>query len=183
MINLQLPRPPALIPDCNLESLYALAMSTPPGDFVELGVFKGGSAWVLQRALDKRGVGKLHLFDTFTGIPEKTDGLDSFGLGDFKETNVQDVMAAIPEAVFHVGRFPDTLPEHVKDLSFVHVDCDQYESCRLAIFLLWPRLLPGGIMAFDDYPFAGIKKAICDFAKGEPSFTPTGVPYLRKGAG
>ena len=181
MINLKVPRPDSQLPDENLQSLYALAMSTPPGDFLELGVYRGGSAWVLNEAAKIRGH-RLHLFDTFTGIPEKTD-IDVYGVGAFSDTTAQEVMAQIPDAVFHVGKFPDTLHDSLTDLAFVHVDCDQYDSCRLAIMLLWPRLLPGGVMAFDDYPFAGIKKAITDFAKGEPSFTQAQVPYLRKGAG
>ena len=42
-----------------------------PGDAAECGVYRGGSAYVLARALREAGTGlKLHLFDSFSGMPE-----------------------------------------------------------------------------------------------------------------
>lgn len=137
---------------------------------------------MLDQAAKARGF-TLHLYDTFTGIPEKSD-IDGIGVGAFADVTENDVRAMIPSAIFHVGTFPNTLSDEPREIAFAHIDCDQYASCRVAIERLWPRILNGGVIAFDDYPFAGIKKAIHDyFGEGVLQFTPANIPYVRKGAG
>lgn len=168
-------KPESQLPEVNLEELSDLCASTPDGCIVEVGVYKGGSAWALQQVARGR---TLHLFDTFTGIPEKSEG-DNLSIGQFNDANVDLVREALPEAKIHVGVFPATLSDDIQDIAFVHVDCDQQATCRSAIALLWPRIVPGGVMAFDDYPFEGIKKAIHD-AFGVVSFTESKIPYVIK---
>lgn len=141
-----------------LDDLVALASGTPPGPFAEIGVYRGGSAWHLAKLCRSRG-NSLHLFDTFKGIPS-AETFDTHRVGDFADTSVMAVMLAIPDATFHVGEFPYTLPDCLDDLAFVHCDCDQYRSVCSVIDLLWPRLVPGGIMAFDDIDTIGGRKAI-----------------------
>ena len=182
MIDLRAARPPSQLPDVNLQSLYALSQSVPAGDFVEVGVYKGGSAWVLDQSAFTRDNCTLHLFDTFSGIPHKGE-LDSVNVGEFKDVDLDELRALIPSAEFYVGVFPNTLGEEPEQIAFAHIDCDQYDGCHAAITCLWPRIVPGGIMAFDDYPFAGIKKAIHDFFGDAVQFTKTNIPYVRKGAG
>lgn len=171
-------RPHSQIPPENLQGLYDLAMGTPPGHFAELGVYKGGSAWAIYHAL-KPGF-ELHLFDTFAGLPYKDD-CDPIKAGHFSDTSVELVKSILPTAVIHKGLFPDTF-EPVKDLkfSFVHIDCDVYKACHAAINLFWPIMNVGAVMAFDDYPFEGIKKAIHDFKGAKLQFTSTQVPYFIK---
>jgi O-methyltransferase len=162
-------RPHSELPTNNLSSLFRLAYAAPDGDILELGVYKGGSAWFLSQALKPQRI--LHLYDTFTGIPHK-DQIDSISVGAFHDTDLSVLREKLPNAVFHVGIFPGTLTDDIKDLAFVHIDCDQYATCKAAIELLWPRLLTGGRIAFDDYPFEGIKKAIHEY------FDPIEVPLL-----
>lgn len=120
------------------------------------------------------------MFDTFCGIPEHTAG-DVISIGSFKETSVEGVKASLPEAIFHVGVFPNTLTDEIKDIAFLHIDCDQQHTCREAIRLLWPRVVVGGIIAFDDYPFEGIRRAIHDNFEGRIQFTECKIPYVKKG--
>lgn len=166
------------IPEGNLKELGELCQRTPPdGLIVEIGVYKGGSAYALSKVA---GVRPLHLYDTFTGIPEQSLQ-DIIQIGQFADANLEAVKAALPDAYFHVGFFPDTLTDDVKNISFVHVDCDQYVTCKAAIELLWPRMNRGAIMAFDDYPFPGIKRAIHDaFGEYQLEFTFSRIPYVRK---
>ena len=170
----------SLIPKGHLEELKALLRKAPNGPVVEVGVYRGGSALALSSELRGR---ELHLFDTFKGIPEKTPHLDGIDVGHFSDVSLDEVKALLPFAHFHVGFFPDTLPDDLTDLSFVHIDCDQYETCKNAIEKLWPRLLPGGVMAFDDYPFQGIKKAIHDYFQVEILFTELKIAHVIKKQG
>ena len=128
-----------------LEFLVELAGTVPPGLFAEVGVYKGGSA--LRLAQFGR---ELHLFDTFTGTPVAGAG-DDHAIGDFGDTDAAQVIAMLPAAIFHIGIFPDTLPADLSGFAFVHADCDQYASVRDCIAYLGPRMVPGGIILFDDY--------------------------------
>lgn len=148
-----------------LDTLVAIAEGAPNGNFAEFGVYKGGSAArlaVVARAQSR----VLYLFDTFTGIPFKGP-IDGHNVGDFNDTSVDLVRAAIPDAVIVEGIFPDSLfrmkdPPH--RLAFVHVDADQYESVRAAIEQFPRYMVQGGIMVFDDYNcLDGATKAIQDW--------------------
>ena len=145
--------PYTLLGPDSLATLLTLANGTPaipPAAFAEVGVYRGGVAWHLAVLARQRGV-PLHLFDTFTGIPEQDAPDTKHGIGEFGDTSFAAVKAAVPDAVFHVGVFPATLPPDLGPLAFVHVDCDQYAATRSAIRLLYPLLIPRGVMLFDDY--------------------------------
>lgn len=139
-----------------------LAAGTPPGRFVEVGVWQGGSAQFLYEVaqFQKRS---LHLFDTFTGIPHAS-AFDMHKVGDFSEgVNLEAMQKVMPQAAFHSGVFPATLPSWLDRIAFVHEDADQYQSTKDVIAHLWPRLIKGGVMLFDDYwttDCPGSRKAI-----------------------
>ena len=126
-----------------------LANSVPGGAFAEVGVYHGGSAWFLAQIAKDRG-NALHLFDTWAGIPCKAP-IDIHAPGDFADVVLSEVREKLPDAVFHVGVFPQTMPGDLDELAFVHADCDQYESVKSCIDVLYPKLVTGGIMLFDDY--------------------------------
>ena len=139
----------SLIDPNTIAQMCEVAAQTPAGIFVEFGVYRGGSALKLAEvAISQQR--ELHLFDTFTGIPYRQDG-DSHLVGDFSDTNEQAVRDLIPSAVFHVGVFPDTMPEKMPQIAFLHIDADQYQSYVSAIHLFSPLMVKGGVMWFDDY--------------------------------
>lgn len=176
-----------------LQDLWKLCSITPRGAVLEIGVYKGGSAQGLYEIAKRKG-DKLHLFDTFTGIPVQDMLLDVLPIGKFDDVSTKDMkklIMAMPEAVLHIGLFPDTWPDFYykndSKISFANVDCDQYETCKAAIDLIWPLLCEGGIIAFDDYPsFPGIRKAVDDRFGGHPQFggsvrtTKNEVPFVVK---
>jgi hypothetical protein len=137
------------ISESNLTVLASIAAQTPFGCFIEIGVYKGGSAFVLSEIAKMQGR-QLHLFDTFCGIPEKSD-IDTHNVGDFSDTTLEEVREKVPEAFYHVGIFPGTLPVNLGRIAFAHVDCDNYESVRAACLLLPSRMVTGGVIYFDDY--------------------------------
>jgi hypothetical protein len=153
-----------------LTAMADLADSMPLGDFVEVGVFHGGSALVLY-SVAVRQRRRLHLFDTFTGVPVFTEGLDKHALGEFSDPEAEErIRFQMPLAELHVGVYPDTHPSDMGSIAFIHCDCDQYISYRAVIDRMWPLVVPGGVLLFDDYPYLeGARKAV------EESFNPAGL--------
>ena len=144
-----------------------------PGDFWECGVYKGGTARLLAERLaasDKR----LHLFDTFGGMPA-TGPEDLHGEGDFADTSPAAVCERVGHAdrvKFHVGRIPGTfVVGDASPIAFAHIDVDIYRSILDCCAEIYPRLTPGGIMVFDDYGFPscpGARKAVDEFFADKP---------------
>ena len=146
----------------NIKDLVALARTAPPGNFVEVGVWKGGTAIELYAICQEQGR-SLHLYDSFRGMPVYTPGLDPFKLGSFMvdRNTPNELRQLMPEATLHVGIYPATHTDDIRDVAFIHCDCDQYLSYRAVIDHMWPLVVPGGIMLFDDYPYLpGAKKAV-----------------------
>jgi hypothetical protein len=156
----------SVIPHETLLSLRETAATTPPGDIVEVGVYRGGSASVLAEVSRSKGC-RLHLFDTFLGMPF-AGADDKHQVGDFGDTSLRAVSELVPDALIYPGVFPSTLPATWTEpfLAFVHCDVDQYESTRSVIEHLWPMLVPGGVMWFDDCELAPAMRAIEEMLPG-----------------
>lgn len=143
-----------------LNLLCEIAEETPRGAFVEVGVYKGGSAYFLAGVAREQNR-KIYLYDTFSGIPH-ADPLsgDSHVVGDFNDTSVETVRDLIPDAIVLPGVFPGTMIE-MGPVAFAHIDADQYKSIRDSIDSLWPSIVDGGAMLFDDYGcLSGATKAV-----------------------
>jgi Macrocin-O-methyltransferase (TylF). len=135
-------------------------------DMAELGVYRGGSAKVIAAV---RPGATLHLFDTFTGLPYSESAEHNPTGHDLHEgrfscdwRQAERFLQGF-DVVFHIGVFPasaQTIEPY--SFSFVHVDCDLYQSAADAIEFFWPRMLAGGIMYFDDYgcDFTGVTDAV-----------------------
>lgn len=161
----------SLITPDRLDNLCDAASKTAdvPGDMAELGVYRGGSALVLA---DLQPSKRLHLFDTFSGLPfsetaaHNPTGHDlSEGRFSCPESEVR-LFLGNRNVDIHPGVFPESASglESLK-FSFVHVDCDLYLSAKAAIEWFWPRLNSRGIMFFDDYgcDFTGVTDAVREF--------------------
>lgn len=153
--------PESLVGAGAIEDLRAIAQASPAGCFVELGVYQGGTAFHLADVARQQGRA-LYLYDTFSGIPFKSE-IDSHQAGDFSDTSLEQVQAAIPDAIYCVGVFPDTLVD-MPPVAFVHVDADQYQSLKDAIACFVPLMVSGASIVFDDYRcLAGADKAIAEW--------------------
>ena len=165
------------------------------GDFVEAGVALGGSAIMLGKLKPRDA--RLKLFDVFAQIPPPgvNDGADAhdryavissgtseglrgktyYGYIDGLETVVHgnlasyDITAESSRAEFHKGLFEDTL--HLTDsVALAHIDCDWYESVKVCIDRIYPRLTPGGMMIFDDYKsYSGCRRAVDEWLAKDQS--------------
>src|SRR3984957_10366907 len=127
-------------------------------DIAECGVYRGGTAAMIARVMAESGSSKkLYLFDTFSGMP-KTDAVrDLHRAGDFADTSAEDVERFVNEpkiAVIRKGFIPETFVGLEPDrFAFAHIDVDIYKSIIDSLEFIWPRLMPGGFIVFDDYGF------------------------------
>jgi O-methyltransferase len=165
-----------------------------PGDFAELGVYKGESARILHRMDPTR---KFHLFDTFEGFKEEdlrgeTGEAATYTTRHFADTSLELARRTIggnENVIFHPGRFPESavssrqsavinqdsgLPTHdsrprTPDCAYalVNLDADLYAPTIAGLEYFYPRLSPGGVIIVHDYNFKwpGIKKAVDEYAK------------------
>jgi hypothetical protein len=132
------------------------------GELAELGVYQGGVARLISDVM--RPGSTLHLFDTFEGIPEDDVAPGGHRKGDFatRFEDVQDFLRGRP-VVFHRGWFPQVLPPDPIRYRFAHVDMDTYQSTIAALDYLLPRMVPGGVVVFDDYGWfkcQGVQQAL-----------------------
>jgi hypothetical protein len=154
-------KPPfSLVGQPTIDLMLSVAGNTPYGCFVEVGVYKGGTAWHLDRlALDQ---GRMcYLYDTFTGIPY-TSPVDYHQVGDFKDTDFEEVVRMMKVSQVVKGIFPESAV-FMTPIAFVHLDCDQYQSIIESCRYLEPKMVKGGVIWFDDSPIlAGAEKAVME---------------------
>ncbi|WP_298958421.1 TylF/MycF/NovP-related O-methyltransferase [uncultured Methylobacterium sp.] len=151
-----------------------------PGDMVEIGCFRGLSAYVTGAVLEAEGIAAdFHIFDSFEGLSTPGDRDASSFLAErtspdnpfaFPEDQVRRNLARFDFVRFHRGWIPERFPD-VADRTFryVHVDVDLYQPTLDTIAFFWPRLSPRGVMLLDDngtlfYP--GAYAAIEEFFAG-----------------
>lgn len=165
-------------------SVEYVVKNTVPGDFVECGVWRGGSMIAIALTLQRIGAQRrLWLYDTFSGMPPP--GRDDF---DFRGRSAQELMAqenpetsyiwaksslddvklglretgyAEDAIEFVVGPVESTLPNRAPEkIALLRLDTDWFESTYCELVHLWPRLVDGGVLIIDDYgDWAGAKKA------------------------
>lgn len=142
-----------------------------PGDFAELGVYKGDSAHILHLMDPSRN---FHLFDTFEGFTEKDLTVEqgeaaTYTKHNFADTSLEHVKEKLgsKQFIFHKGYFPETAKEADKvKFALVSMDADLYNPTKAGLEFFYPRLVPGGIIIVHDYnpDWPGIMKAVNDFS-------------------
>lgn len=156
-----------------------------PGDFVECGVWKGGSSMLIALTLLELGCTdrKLYLYDTYAGMSEPTDrdrnivGTDpseawsraqgshynEWMYAPLQEVRRNMLSTGYPQqnVVFVQGKVEDTIPGIIPErVALLRLDTDWYESTYHELQHLYPRLTPQGVLLLDDYGFwQGAKEA------------------------
>lgn len=159
-----------------------------PGDLIEAGVWRGGSAILMRAALAAHGDEQRRVWvaDSFAGLPTASPrypidrGLD-YDTEAQLAVGVEHVRAnfarygMLDERVrFLEGWFKDTLPSApIERLSLIRLDGDLYESTIDALNALYGRLSVGGFCIVDDYgALEACRLAVLDFRAehgiGEP---------------
>lgn len=145
-----------------------------PGDLVECGVYKGGSAGILGLQAIESPERRLWLFDAFAGMPQPGDKDDAASreiatgyVGSEASTRRIMKRLGVPEGRYRivVGWLEDTLPELDKPpVALLHIDTDFYDPVKLALEQFYPHVSPGGYVVLNDYGvFEGCRRATDEF--------------------
>ena len=181
-------RPFTLVSEESCFALFSLARQAAqlPGEFWECGVHQGGSAVLLAEVLRRhRPDGQppcLRLFDTFTGMPPIDPDHDLYyPKRDERAAEELDSLVAVRERLapysdvgieFHPGLLPETFAgQESARIALAHIDMDLYRSIQGACEFLYPRLVPGGVLVFDDYGYPscpGARRAVDEFFADKP---------------
>ena len=180
---------PSPLGAANINIVLALLKRTEtvPGQLAECGVFRGATIVPTAIYLREAGIDKHILgFDSFQGFDSSVNKDIALGgarddqrkVGGFSETSktlvekklslfgVQNWVTLVP------GYFRDTLAKYAEcRFSFVHLDCDTYESYCECLSFFYPRITAGGIILFDEYDdpsWPGCNIAVDEFLADKP---------------
>ena len=142
------------------------------GDYVELGCYKGDTSLMLADVL--RGTGrKLWIYDSFEGLPKKTDADESELGRDFCEGALYTTKREIKERFLRAGLalpvikkawFRDlTDADMPKKIAFAFLDGDLYESIRDSLKVVENKVVSHGIIVVHDYDnpaLPGVARAV-----------------------
>lgn len=174
------------------KAVQYLILNKVDGDFVECGVWKGGSAMVMALACVRHNETNrnLYLFDTFTGMPKPSDqDVDLYGnkaVTEFNKTHIpstenesnwcranqEEVIRNIKKTGFPEerivlvpGMVEETIPLTIpKNIALLRLDTDWYNSTIHELNHLFPIICPGGILIVDDYGhWKGAKAAVDEY--------------------
>lgn len=162
-----------------------------PGDFVECGVWRGGSAMVIAYTLLEMGETqkRIYLYDTFEGMvaPTRDDsvsidsatGLENvwkskqehdhnqWCFSPLSEVRKNMLLTGYPEdrLIFVKGKVEDTIPRVMpQKIALLRLDTDWYISTKHELEHLYPLLVQGGVLIIDDYlTWPGSKKATDEY--------------------
>jgi O-methyltransferase len=183
----------------SIEPLYSLYQSVQyivsnniPGDFVECGVWKGGSAMLIAKTLLQLGVTdrKIYLYDTYEGMSEpsakdvdfkdesadkllnSSDKFDEKSMWcyssiDEVKNNLVSTNYPAQNLVFIKGKVEDTIPQSIPSkISLLRLDTDWYESTYHEFVHLYPLLSLQGVLIIDDYGhWKGAREATDNYFK------------------
>ena len=177
-----------------------------PGDIVELGVYRGTTLVQWANFLESRNIGdrtrRVIGFDNFIGFrrldPEDGPPAPKAGKlpGGFDSAELEKQLEELidifdadrfipqkPRILLIKGDIEETVPKFVAEqpgtrICLLHFDCDVYAPTLTGLRCLWPMVIQGGVVIFDEYgvePWAGESKAVDEF------FSEIGYsPQLRK---
>ena len=167
-----------------------------PGDLVECGVWKGGSTYLMARALrESESIDRdIWLYDTFEGMPPPTEfdvrqggksaeqllseqadqKEDSLVWAISPQSEVEDNMrrSGYPFDSFHFvkGLVEDTLEQTApQSIAIARLDTDWYSSTKHELDVLMPRMASGGVVIIDDYgDWDGSRRAVEEYIESAP---------------
>lgn len=207
---LRLAKPYTLMSARNLTTLYREGQRTlrrgVEGDFVEIGVHRGGSAAILAALIRQREERQLHLFDRWGDLPEPTER-DGFRQEEYRKDKIADKLGHLRDDPplertrhlletlmefpfgrlhYYPGWYSETFGEYAgRPIAFASLDCDYYESVRDALQFMERFASPLATIVADDYGgWPGARAAIDDWLARTPRKVrihplPTGPAVLR----
>ena len=167
------------------ELIESVIQDDVPGDLIEAGVWRGGSAIFMRAALEAYGDESrvVWVADSFAGLPRR----DSTGYAEDREDALESADEAwltvsldevqrnferyglLDDRVrFLAGWFNETLDDQrIGELALMRLDADMYGSTMDALRLLYPKLSVGGYVVIDDYWLPQCEAAVHAFRENE----------------
>jgi hypothetical protein len=163
-----------------IADLFRSTLSVP-GHVAEFGSWRGTSLVLLTQLLrlyDPHGSKVVHCFESFEGLTTLTpqDGDRRRLEGRYQSTRqaLEDIIALHDlqdDICIHQGLIEHTLPDVLNanpalSFSFVFCDVDLYAPTRTLLDHIHPRLVPGGVVVFDEWnheEFPGEGVAVNEF--------------------
>ncbi|MDU2148405.1 MAG: TylF/MycF/NovP-related O-methyltransferase [Paeniclostridium sordellii] len=155
-----------------------------PGEVLEFGVYKGASIIrfaTYRELLENTYSRKIIGFDIFGEFPKTDNDDDNKFIQRFEEQGGNGISKeALEDFIKHKkinnielikGNVFDTLDEFLEKnkqikISLLHLDLDVYKPTKFILEKLYERMIPGGIIVFDDYgTVKGATDAIDEFLK------------------
>lgn len=142
-----------------LWKLVEQAAKLDRGALIEIGVWRGGTGVLIARQAERCGIREpVYLCDTFTGIVKAGVHDPHYRGGEHGDTSVEVVAGLMKEvgagnARLLQGIFPEQTGQAVEKetFRFCHIDVDVYEAARDILEWIWERMVPGGIVVYDDF--------------------------------
>lgn len=165
----------------DFENIFQVLNATAnlPGDYVEIGTFRGASARAALRYIKNRGIKRqFYCLDTFEGFSydEAYNSADSYWQGTHSDTSITSVEEYLKEfdnvKLYKANIIKDKLPEEISLIAACNIDVDMYDAVKAALYRVKDRLVPNGIIIQEDYGhtplLVGAQKAVQEFLQENP---------------
>jgi len=170
-----------------IQSIKYIANNKIKGDFVECGVFRGGSLGILSHYAEKYSLdSKIYGFDTFEdgffNAPLSDKDITIKGLKITPEKKINNFYPTKGEVRNNLKKFfkdikysPELIkgdvlktlndPKNIPDkISILRLDTDLYLTTKIQLETLYPKLVSGGILHIDDYGMCpGVRSAVDEY--------------------
>lgn len=148
-----------------------------PGDFAEMGVWRGGVCIFLRAVLDVYGVTDRCVWagDSFQGLLAKPAGHEPLAVPEAEVRHNFELYGMLDDQVkFIPGWFHESLPQApIEQLALLRLDGDHYIAQMAVLENLYPKVSPGGFVIVDDYPYiAETKQAVDEYRARTGIVTP-----------
>ncbi len=126
------------------------------GDFVECGVSSGTSSKIMCDYVNLNNYNKLlFLYDTF-GVNKHFDATIYFSGKKSILDEITSRFSAYQGVRIVPGLIPDSFTEAMAEkIAFLHIDLNNVDAEIASLEAMFDRVVPGGIVLFDDYGAAG----------------------------
>jgi hypothetical protein len=158
-----------------------------PGEIVECGVYKAASLirfLSFRELLESPDSRRVIAFDAFGRFPAVADGHDRAFIERFEQAGGDGISVPELERVLSTKSFRNTelvpgdinqsVPAYAEAhpelrIALLHVDVDVYEPTVTILNHLFDRMVPGGLVVFDDYgKVAGETRAVDELLRRHP---------------
>jgi len=150
------------------------------GDVVEFGCYSGGTSIHLAKTISEFKQKKLFVYDSFEGLPEKTNSDTStlgiqFKPGELSVSKKQFIKniqkANVPIPIIKKAWFSELTDGDIpENICFAYLDGDYYQSIKDSLKLIESNMADKSTIVVDDYyneSLPGVRKAVDEWLAGK----------------